>query len=77
MIEVNIKEARRQLSSLLTRVNQGEEVAVTRHGKKVACLVPPQVVERLPSLADFRSSLPVQTVPLSGVVIKSREQERY
>lgn len=77
MIEVNIKEARSQLSSLLTRVNQGEEVAVTRHGKKVACIVPPQGVERLPSLAVFRCSLPVQTIPLSGVVIDSREQERY
>ncbi|NTV13074.1 MAG: type II toxin-antitoxin system prevent-host-death family antitoxin [Desulfobulbaceae bacterium] len=76
MIEVNIKEARSQLSSLLTRVNQGEEVTVTRHGKKVACLVPPQGVERLPSLTDFRSSLPFQDVPLSGAVIESREQER-
>ncbi|NTV15001.1 MAG: type II toxin-antitoxin system prevent-host-death family antitoxin [Desulfobulbaceae bacterium] len=77
MIEVNIKEARSQLSSLLTRVNQGEEVAVTRHGKKIACLVPPQGVERLPSLADFRSSLPFQTIPLSAAVIDTRKQERY
>jgi prevent-host-death family protein len=77
MIEVNIKEARSQLSMLLTRANQGEEIAVTRHGKKVACIVPPKGVERLPSLAEFRGSIRIEGIPLSAAVIESREQERY
>ncbi len=77
MIEVNIKEARSQLSLLLTMANQGEEVAVTRHGKKVACIVPPKGVDCLPSLAEFRGSILVQGIPLSASVIESREQERY
>jgi len=77
MIEVNIKEARSQLSMLLTRANQGEDIAVTRHGKKIACIVPPVAADRLPSLAEFRGSIQIQGAPLSASIIESREQERY
>jgi len=33
-------EAKNKLSALLDRVEQGEEVVITRHGKEVARLVP-------------------------------------
>jgi prevent-host-death family protein len=77
MIEVNIKEARSKLSLLLTRANQGEEVAVTRHGKKVARIVPPAGADRLPSLAEFRNSIQLLGGALSAAIIESRVGERY
>ena len=39
MDEVGILEARNTLSALIERVERGEEVTITRHGKPVAKLV--------------------------------------
>jgi prevent-host-death family protein len=40
MTEVGAFEAKNKLSFLLDRVEQGEEVTITRHGRPVARLVP-------------------------------------
>jgi prevent-host-death family protein len=40
MIEVNIHEAKTQLSRLLARVAAGEEVIIARSGEPVARIVP-------------------------------------
>jgi prevent-host-death family protein len=40
MLEVGAFEAKNTLGSLLDRVERGEEVRITRHGKPVARLVP-------------------------------------
>jgi prevent-host-death family protein len=40
MIEVGAFEAKNTLGALLDRVEQGEEIVITRHGKPVARLVP-------------------------------------
>ena len=40
MNEVGAFEAKNKLGALLDRVEQGEEVVITRHGKPVARLVP-------------------------------------
>ena len=40
MQEVGAFEAKNTLSALLDRVEQGEEIVITRHGKPVAKLVP-------------------------------------
>jgi prevent-host-death family protein len=40
VIEVGAFEAKNKLGSLLDRVESGEEVLITRHGKAVARLVP-------------------------------------
>jgi prevent-host-death family protein len=40
VIEVGAFEAKDTLGALLDRVEQGEEVLITRHGKAVAKLVP-------------------------------------
>ena len=39
-MEINIYDARTHLSRLIDQVNAGEEVAITRHGRPVARLVP-------------------------------------
>ena len=40
MLEIGAFEAKNTLGSLLDRVEQGEEIIITRHGKAVARLVP-------------------------------------
>lgn len=40
MIEVSIDEAKTQLSRLLARVGEGEEIIIARAGEPVAKLVP-------------------------------------
>lgn len=40
MIEIGAFEAKNTLGSLLDRVENGEEIVITRHGKPVARLVP-------------------------------------
>lgn len=62
MKTVNIHEAKSTLSTLLTEVEEGEEVVIARNGKPVAKLVPveraprrePGVLRRLPEWRDFR-----------------------
>jgi prevent-host-death family protein len=40
MDQVNVHEAKTQLSKLLARVEQGEEIVIARDGEPVAMLVP-------------------------------------
>lgn len=46
MLTVGAFEAKTHLSSLLERVERGEEVLITRHGKAIARLVPAAVADR-------------------------------
>lgn len=39
-MQVNIHQAKTQLSRLLSRVSEGEEIIIARNGKPVARLVP-------------------------------------
>ncbi len=39
-LQVNVHEAKTQLSKLLAKVEQGEEVVIARDGKPIAKLVP-------------------------------------
>jgi len=77
MEEVNVKDARGQLSALLDRVEKGEEIIINRRGKRVAKIVPPGKLNNLPSLKDFRASLKLRGKPLSQTVIDARKEERY
>ena len=40
MLEIGAFEAKNKLAALLDRVERGEEIVITRHGKAVARLVP-------------------------------------
>lgn len=78
MLEINAKEARSKLSSLLKRVEKGGEVMLLRRGKKVARLVPADKTrEKLPSLKEFRASIRLKGTPLSTDIIRAREKERF
>jgi prevent-host-death family protein len=78
VMEINVKEARNKLSSLLDRVEEGIEVILLRRGKEVARLIPPSGKgKRLPSLRDFRLSIKTGGISLSETVIQGRQEERY
>lgn len=57
MLSVGIFEAKAQLSQLVERVAQGEEVLVTRHGKPVARLVAPEASSDAAALAQWTAEL--------------------
>ncbi len=77
-MEVNVKEARANISGLLDKTLNGEVIMIVRRGKKVARLVPLENdSQRLPDLSDFRSSIVRHGQSLSQAVIESRNEERY
>ncbi len=77
MLEVNVKEARSNLSSLLDRVERGEEIVIKRRGKKIARLVSSENNKLLPSLRNFRVSIKSTGDPLSKIVTDLRNEERF
>ena len=77
MMEVNVKEARGNFSSLLDRVERGEEIIIKRRGKKIARLISPENDKFLPSLQNFRASIKLTGDPLSKTVTDLRNEERF
>jgi prevent-host-death family protein len=77
-VEINAKEARAKLSSLLKKVEKGDEIVVVRRGRQVARLIPFQRKEKhLPQLREFRASIKIKGKPLSATISHSREEARY
>lgn len=77
MLEVNVREVRSKLSLLLDKVERGEEVIITRRGKKIARLAALDSGERLPSLKKFRNTLKTNGTSLSKTIINLRNETRY
>jgi prevent-host-death family protein len=77
MMEVNVKEARGNFSSLLDRVERGEEIIIKRRGKKIARLISPENDKFLPSLQNFRASIKLTGDPVSKTVNDLRNEERF
>jgi len=70
MIEVAVAEAKTRLTELLRSVEAGERVLITRHGKPVAELGPPQTPARntfsLEKIAERQAArgLPPNSTPV-------------
>ncbi|MBU2511071.1 type II toxin-antitoxin system prevent-host-death family antitoxin [bacterium] len=78
MLEINVKEVRDNLSSILDKVEKGEEIIITRRGKRVARISNIDTKPNpLQSLKQFRSKISVKGKSLSQTVIDHREEERY
>lgn len=77
MLEINVKEARSCFSKLLNKVEQGQDIILTRRGKRIACIVSPEKEGNLPSLKEFRRTLATPEKGLSATVITGRDEERY
>ena len=57
MIEVNIHEAKTQLSRLIAKVEQGEEVVIARAGEPVAKLVRAEGTKRSRKLGAYAGKI--------------------
>lgn len=78
MKTVTLVEAYEQLESLLGMVTAGEEITITVDGMPKATLVAPYpLVQQLPSLAEFRAGLPLQTESAGEFMRRIRDLERY
>lgn len=77
MVTVTLVEAKAHLSELLDKVEAGEQVVITRHGKPVAN-ISPVIKPKQPfrSLAEFRAQMPKLKEPLSESLRKLRDEQR-
>ena len=79
MNRVNIREARRRLTSIVDAAERGQKTVITRRGRQVALVEPirPAKGNTLPDLSEFRASVKVKGKPLSQVVLGRRNEARY
>jgi prevent-host-death family protein len=82
MLTVNLAHAKAHLSELLDKVENGEEVVITRHGRAVARLnavsSPKRpLAEMLDDLAAFRARMPHWRKDSATLTREMREDERY
>jgi antitoxin (DNA-binding transcriptional repressor) of toxin-antitoxin stability system len=78
MIEVSVAEAKAKLSELIKRIEEGEEVTITRRGKPVARLSATQAPKRpLPSRAEHREKHGNIKTSAVDDLIAMREEYRY
>jgi len=78
-MQVNTREARKQLSQLIKAVERGERVEITRRGRIVARLAPPDqqpdaAQPRAAARAELRDRLPQATEPSSRLLRELREE---
>jgi prevent-host-death family protein len=83
-MDVGVLEAKNRLSELIERVERGERVVITRHGKPVATLNSAQGrpsladVERIiAEVADARSTLPKISTEDTLEILREGREERY
>ena len=78
MLTVTVVEAKAHLSELLDKVESGQEVVITRHGRPVvrlSAVVKPKKPIR--SLAEFRKRMPRLRKSSVTVLREMRDDERY
>ena len=78
MVTVNLTQAKARLSELLDRVEAGQDVVITRHGKAVACMsaaAAPKKPVPLQELAEFRATMPRLRRPAGELIRDLRDAE--
>ena len=78
MVTVNLAHAKAHLSELLDKVEAGEEVIITRHGRAVAHIRPvsrPKQPLMLDALAAFRAQMPRLRRPSAELLHEARDEE--
>lgn len=76
-ITVNLAQAKAHLSELLDKVEAGEEVVITRHGRAVAHIRPalrPKQPLQLDDLAEFRATMPRLRRPSAELLREARDE---
>ena len=77
MVTVNLARAKARLSELLDRVEEGQEVVITRRGRAVAHLSPvvcPRKPLPLRELAGFRAAMPRLRRPAAELLREVRNE---
>jgi prevent-host-death family protein len=77
---VSMTEARTHLSRLLRRAEAGETVIISRRGKEVARLLPPEPARRpidLEMLRELTEGMPMSDVPAGEFIRQMRDSDRY
>ena len=77
MVTVTLKDARQRLGQLVDAAARGEEIVITRRGRRAACLrsVAEASLPPLPDLDEFRASLQVSGSQTESL-LRLREEER-
>lgn len=74
MVRVTLVEAKANLSKLLDRIESGENVVITRHGRPVAQLSPVSPRKKpVRSLAAFRARMPCWRKPSARLLREARD----
>jgi antitoxin (DNA-binding transcriptional repressor) of toxin-antitoxin stability system len=73
MKTLTIREAREGLSHPEQMFAEDDEVLVVRHGEPIARILPITPRPKFRSLAAFRASQPMQTVPSEVILAEDRE----
>ena len=77
MVTVNLAQAKARLSELLDKVEGGEAVVITRHGRPVANLSPIAAPKQpVKSLAPFRARMPRLRRSGSTLLRETRDESR-
>jgi prevent-host-death family protein len=79
MVTVSLAQAKARLSELLDKVERGEEIIVTRHGRAVARILSaaqPKKPIPLDELAAFRATMPSLSRPSVELLREMRDDER-
>jgi prevent-host-death family protein len=79
MLTVSLAEAKTRLSELLDKVEAGEEVIVTRHGRPVAQIRPAPTAKKpldFDKLAAIRAKTPPLSKPSVELLREMRDEER-
>jgi len=77
MVTVNLAQAKASLSELIDKVEGGEGVIITRHGKPVARLSPiEQPKKPIRSLAAFRATVPRWGTSSAKLLRQMRDEQR-
>lgn len=78
MSTFTLAEAKAQLSRLISMVEAGEEITITKRGRAVVKLVasdPPR--QKIPSLAEHRAKMTPQKKSAGEFIRELRESDRY
>lgn len=77
MVTVNLAQAKASLSELIDKVEGGENVVITRHGKPVAHLTAVSAPKQpLRPLAGFREKMPRWRGSSAKLLRQARDDER-
>jgi prevent-host-death family protein len=80
MLTVNLAHAKAHLSELIDKIEQGEEVVITRRGRPAARLGPvekPRQPIDFKALEEFRERMPRLRKPAGELIREMRDDDRY